>query len=216
MKQRTYICLTERLIKSIIIKRDGAMIKKRGMLIIFSGPSGVGKGTVRDLFVNDESLNLAFSISMTTRKRRPGEEDGVDYYFVDRETFEKAIENDELLEHAEFVGNYYGTPLAEVNRLRDEGKNVLLEIEVQGALQVIDKVPDALSIFLVPPNMEELKRRIINRRTESEAVINERLSKATKEMALMNQYRYVICNDDPEFAAEMVSLIIRRNIEATL
>lgn len=216
MKQRTYICLTERLIKSIIIKRDGAMNKNRGMLIIFSGPSGVGKGTVRDLFVNDESLNLAFSISMTTRKRRPGEEDGVDYYFVDRETFEKAIENDELLEYAEFVGNYYGTPVAEVNRLRDEGKNVLLEIEVQGALQVIDKVPDALSIFLVPPNMEELKRRIINRRTESEAVINERLSKATKEMALMNQYRYVICNDDPEFAAEMVSLIIRRNIEATL
>lgn len=192
------------------------MNKKRGMLIIFSGPSGVGKGTVRDLFVDDESLNLAFSISMTTRKKRQGEEDGVDYYFVDRETFEKAIENDELLEYAEFVGNYYGTPLAEVNRLRDEGKNVLLEIEVQGALQVIDKVPDALSIFLVPPNMEELKRRIINRRTESEAVINERLSKATKEMALMNQYRYVICNDDPEFAADMVSLIIRRNIEATL
>lgn len=216
MKQRTLICLTERLIKSIIFKRDGAMNKKRGMLIIFSGPSGVGKGTVRDLFVDDESLNLAFSISMTTRKKRPGEEDGVDYYFVEKEAFEKAIENDELLEYAEFVGNYYGTPLAEVNRLRDEGKNVLLEIEVQGALQVIDKVPDALSIFLVPPNMEELKRRIINRRTESEAVINERLSKATKEMALMNQYRYVICNDDPEFAAEMVSLIIRRNIEATL
>lgn len=192
------------------------MNKKRGMLIIFSGPSGVGKGTVRDLFVDDESLNLAFSISMTTRKKRQGEEDGVDYYFVEKEVFEKAIENDELLEYAEFVGNYYGTPLAEVNRLRDEGKNVLLEIEVQGALQVIDKVPDALSIFLVPPNMEELKRRIINRRTESEAVINERLSKATKEMALMNQYRYVICNDDPEFAADMVSLIIRRNIEATL
>ena len=192
------------------------MNKKRGMLIIFSGPSGVGKGTVRDLFVDDESLNLAFSISMTTRKKRQGEEDGVDYYFVEKEVFEKAIENDELLEYAEFVGNYYGTPLAEVNRLRDEGKNVLLEIEVQGALQVIDKVPDALSIFLVPPNMEEFKRRIINSRTESEAVINERLSKATKEMALMNQYRYVICNDDPEFAADMVSLIIRRNIEATL
>lgn len=192
------------------------MKKKRGMLIIFSGPSGVGKGTVRDLFVDDESLNLAFSISMTTREKRPGEQEGVDYYFVKRETFENAIENDELLEYAEFVGNYYGTPLAEVNRLRDEGKNVLLEIEVQGALQVIDKVPDALSIFLVPPNMEELKRRIINRRTESEDVINERLSKATKEMALMNQYRYVICNDDPEFAADMVSLIIRRNIEATL
>ena len=192
------------------------MRKKRGLLIIFSGPSGVGKGTVRDLFVDRESLNLAFSISMTTREKRPGEREGVDYYYVNRERFESAIENDELLEYAEFVGNYYGTPLAEVNRLRDEGKNVLLEIEVQGALQVIEKVPDALSIFLVPPSMAELERRIVNRRTESQDIIDARLSKAEKEMGLMNQYRYVICNDDPDFAADMVSLIIKRNIEATI
>jgi len=203
--------------KSIIIQRDGVMEKKkRGLLIILSGPSGVGKGTVRDRFINREELNLTFSISMTTREKRPGEQEGVDYYFVSRDDFEEALKNDELLEYAEFVGNYYGTPLKEVNRLRDQGKNVLLEIEVQGALQVIDKVPDALSIFLVPPSMEELKRRIVNRRTESEDVINERLSKAAKEMELMNQYRYVICNEDPDFAADMVSLIIRRNIEATL
>lgn len=192
------------------------MKKKRGLLIIFSGPSGVGKGTVRDLFIDDESLNLAFSISMTTRERREGEVEGEHYYFVSRDTFENAIKNDELLEHAEFVGNYYGTPIAEVNRLRDLGKNVLLEIEVQGALQVIDKVPDALSIFLVPPNMEELKRRLEGRRTESAEILNERISKAAAEMELMNQYRYVICNDDPDFAAKMVSLIIKRNIEATL
>ena len=203
--------------KSIIIQRDGVMEKKkRGLLIILSGPSGVGKGTVRDRFIHREELNLTFSISMTTREKRPGEQDGVDYYFVSREDFEEALKNDELLEYAEFVGNYYGTPLKEVDRLRDQGKNVLLEIEVQGALQVIEKVPDALSIFLVPPSMEELKRRIVNRRTESEEVINERLSKAAKEMELMNQYRYVICNEDPDFAADMVSLIIRRNIEATL
>ncbi|NLW15297.1 MAG: guanylate kinase [Erysipelothrix sp.] len=192
------------------------MKKKRGLLIIFSGPSGVGKGTVRDLFIEREDLNLAFSISMTTRSQREGENEGEHYYFVSREAFEKAIEEDALLEHAEFVGNYYGTPIAEVNRLRDMGKNVLLEIEVQGALQVIEKVPDALSIFLVPPNMEELRRRLEGRRTESDTVLQERLSKAAKEMELMNQYRYVICNDDPEFAADMVSLIIRRNIEATL
>lgn len=192
------------------------MKKKRGLLIIFSGPSGVGKGTVRDLFIEREDLNLAFSISMTTRSQREGEIEGEHYYFVSREAFEKAIEEDALLEHAEFVGNYYGTPIAEVNRLRDMGKNVLLEIEVQGALQVIEKVPDALSIFLVPPNMEELRRRLEGRRTESDTVLQERLSKAAKEMELMNQYRYVICNDDPEFAADMVSLIIRRNIEATL
>lgn len=189
---------------------------KRGLLIIFSGPSGVGKGTVRDLFIRKEELNLAYSISMTTRTMRPGEVDGRDYYFVDRPTFENAIANDELLEYAEFVGNYYGTPLEEVDRLRNLGKNVLLEIEVQGALQVIEKVPDALSIFLVPPSLDELKRRIENRRTEDEEVINERMSKARKELDLMNQYRYVVCNDDPQFAADMVSLIIRRNIEATL
>jgi guanylate kinase len=191
-------------------------MNRRGLLIIFSGPSGVGKGTVRDLFIENEALNLAYSISMTTRAPRPGEVDGEDYFFVSRETFLKAIENGELLEYAEFVGNFYGTPIAEVNRLRDQGKNVLLEIEVQGALQVIERAPDALSIFLVPPNMEELRRRIEGRRTESAEVVHERLTKAAKEMELVNQYRYVICNDDPDFAADMVSLIIRRNIEATL
>ena len=189
---------------------------KKGLLIIFSGPSGVGKGTVRELFFDREDLNLAYSISMTTRKPREGEVDGKDYYFVSRERFEEAIANDELLEHAEFVGNYYGTLISEVERLRNLGKNVLLEIEVQGARQVIERVPDSLSIFLVPPSMEELARRIINRRTESQDVINERLEKASKEMDLRNHYRYVICNDDPQIAADSVALIIKRNIETTL
>lgn len=207
--------LTQSLFVSIIFKRMVYMKKKRGLLVILSGPSGVGKGTVRDLFIEREDLNLAFSISMTTRAQREGEIDGQHYYFVSRDAFESAMANGELLEHAEFVGNYYGTPLAEVDRLRDLGKNVLLEIEVQGALQVIDRVPDALSIFLVPPSMDELRRRLEGRRTESVEILNERLNKAAKEMELMNQYRYVICNDDPEFAADMVSLIIKRNIEAT-
>ncbi|AGN24250.1 guanylate kinase [Erysipelothrix rhusiopathiae] len=189
---------------------------RRGLLIIFSGPSGVGKGTVRKLFFDREELNLAFSISMTTRKPRNGEVDGQDYYFVTQERFNEALQNNELLEHAEFVGNHYGTLLAEVDRLRDLGKNVLLEIEVQGALQVIDRVPDSLSIFLVPPSMEELKRRIEGRQTESQDVINERLEKAAKEMELMNHYRYVICNEDPQKAADSVALIIKRNIETTL
>ncbi|CAM4245514.1 guanylate kinase [Erysipelothrix inopinata] len=189
---------------------------KRGLLIIFSGPSGVGKGTVRKLFFDREELNLAFSISITTRSPRNGEVDGRDYYFVTHDRFQEAIENEELLEHAEFVGNYYGTLISEVERLRDMGKNVLLEIEVQGALQVIDKVPDSLSIFLVPPSMEELKRRIEGRQTESQDVINSRLEKAAKEMELMNHYRYVICNEDPQLAADSVALIIKRNIETTL
>lgn len=189
---------------------------QKGLLIIFSGPSGVGKGTVRELFFDREELNLAYSISMTTRSPRQGEVDGEDYYFVTRERFEEAIENDELLEYAEFVGNYYGTLISEVDRLRNQGKNVLLEIEVQGALQVIEKVPDSLSIFLVPPSMEELERRIVSRRTEAAEVIHERLSKASKEMDLMKHYRYVICNEDPQIAADAVGLIIKRNIETTL
>ena len=138
---------------------------KRGLLIILSGPSGVGKGTVREQLFKEESLNLAYSISMTTRYKRPGEREGIDYFFVDVDTFKKKIEQGELLEYAQFVGNYYGTPKAYVDQLLDEGKNVVLEIEVQGALQVMKKVPDALTIFLVPPSMEELEKRIRGRRS---------------------------------------------------
>ena len=186
---------------------------KRGLLIVFSGPSGVGKGTIRNLFINNEELNLAFSISMTTRKPRVNEVDGQDYFFVSREEFEKAIKQDKLLEYAEFVGSYYGTPLDYVNKLRDEGKNVLLEIEVQGALQVQEKVKDSLSIFIVPPSFEELERRIRGRRSEPEEVIQQRLAKASAELEMMGRYKYVICNDDPQLAADLAALIIKRHTQ---
>ncbi len=186
---------------------------KRGLLIVFSGPSGVGKGTIRNLFINNEELNLAFSISMTTRKPRVNEVDGQDYFFVSRDEFEKAIKQDKLLEYAEFVGSYYGTPLDYVNKLRDEGKNVLLEIEVQGALQVQEKVKDALSIFIVPPSFEELERRIRGRRSEPEEVIQQRLAKASAELEMMGRYKYVICNDDPQLAADLAALIIKRHTQ---
>lgn len=186
---------------------------ERGLLIILSGPSGVGKGTIRKYFEKDERLCLAYSTSMTTRKPREGEVDGRDYFFSSREDFEKAIENGELLEWAEFVGNYYGTPLKEVNRLRDEGKNVLLEIEVQGAIQVQEKCPDAVSIFIIPPSMEELEKRIRGRSTEPEEIIQQRLAKAANEMKMVNQYKYIVCNDDPKLAAELISTIILRHIE---
>ena len=186
---------------------------KKGLLIILSGPSGVGKGTVRSLFVNDPALNIAFSISMTTRKQRNGEVDGVDYHFVTQERFKEAIENDELLEYAEFVGNYYGTPMDKVEELRLQGKNVLLEIEVQGAIQVKAKVPDALTIFIVPPSMEELSKRITGRKSEAPEVVAKRLEKASKEMELVGQYKFVVCNDDPKLAAEIIALIIKRHME---
>ena len=184
---------------------------KKGLLIIVSGPSGVGKGTVRDYYMKDESLNLTYSISMTTRQPRQGEVDGVDYIFVTREEFELKIKEGEFLEWAEFVGNYYGTSLTQVNKLREEGKNVILEIEVQGANIVKEKCPDAISIFIIPPSMEELEKRIRGRRSEAEEIIQQRLAKATQELKLVGNYKYVVCNDDPELAAEVIGLIIKRN-----
>lgn len=186
---------------------------KKGLLIVVSGPSGVGKGTVLKEFINDPSLKLAYSVSMTTRTKRPGEIEGVSYNFVTREEFEEAEANGELLESCEFVGNYYGTPLKGVERLRNEGKNVLLEIEVQGCQQVRKKCPDALTIFIVPPSMEELEKRIRGRRTEPEEVVQERLGKAEKEMDLVGQYKYVVCNEDPKLAADIIRVIIKRHME---
>ncbi len=186
---------------------------KKGLLIIMSGPSGVGKGTIRDLFIDDESLKLAFSISMTTRKPRNGEIDGVHYYFATKEQFEKNIAENKFLEHAEFVGNYYGTLYDEVERLRNSGKNVLLEIEIEGAKQVMEKCPDALSIFILPPSLEELERRIRSRQSEDEETINLRLLKAQKEMNLVLHYKYAVCNNHPKLAADIVALIIKRHME---
>ena len=185
---------------------------KKGLLIIISGPSGVGKGTVRKYFMDDDSLRLTYSISMTTRKPRQGERDGVDYIFTTRETFEEAIAEGELLEWAEFVGNYYGTPLTQVEKLREEGKNVLLEIEVQGADQVRKKCPDALSIFIIPPSMEELEKRIRGRRSEPEEIVQQRLAKAENEMKMVSNYKYIVCNEDPQLAAELISSIIKRHM----
>ena len=186
-------------------------VVKKGLLIILSGPSGVGKGTVRQELFKDESLNLAYSISMTTRKPRPAETDGVDYFFVSEEEFKQRIENNELLEYAQYVGNYYGTPKFYVEKLLDEGKNVVLEIEVQGALQVMARCPDALTIFLVPPSFEELERRIRGRRTEAEDVVRERLDKASKEIATKDEYKYVVENDDVLAAKEHIAKIIKEN-----
>ena len=185
---------------------------KKGLLIIISGPSGVGKGAIRIYFMDDDSLRLTYSISMTTRKPRQGERDGVDYIFTTREKFEEAIAEGELLEWAEFVGNYYGTPLTQVEKLREEGKNVLLEIEVQGADQVRKKCPDALSIFIIPPSMEELEKRIRGRRSEPEEIVQQRLAKAENEMKMVSNYKYIVCNEDPQLAAELISSIIKRHM----
>ena len=184
----------------------------KGLLIILSGPSGVGKGTLRTELFKDESLNLCYSISMTTRSPRPLEQDGVDYFFVSKEEFENKIAEGELLEYAQFVGNYYGTPLSYVNRLLDEGKNVVLEIEVQGALQVIKKCPDAISIFILPPSLEELESRIRGRSTETNEVVLKRLNQAKNELMVKDFYKYNVVNDDLLRAKDEIASIIKNNL----
>lgn len=188
-------------------------MQDKGLLIVISGPSGVGKGTVIKRFIDDPELKLAFSVSMTTREKREGEVEGVNYYYVSREEFEQTRDEGGLLEWTEFVGNYYGTPLVAVERLRSEGKNVLLEIEVDGCQQVKKKVPDALTIFIVPPSVKELENRIRGRKTEAEEIVQQRLAKATKELEKTNQYRYVVCNDDIDLAADIIRVIIKHHME---
>ena len=183
-------------------------MSERGLLIVLSGPSGVGKGTVRKAIFDSEENDFQYSISMTTRKQREGEVDGVDYYFRSREEFEAMIEAGEMLEYAEYVGNYYGTPLTYVNQTLDEGKDVFLEIEVQGAKQVKDKVPDGVFIFLTPPDLAELKSRVIGRGTDEMSVIEERMAVAREEIEMMALYDYAVVNDEVPLAVQRIKDII--------
>jgi len=187
-------------------------MNQKGLLIILSGPSGVGKGTVRKELMKDSSLHLFFSVSMTTRAMRPGEVEGRDYYFVSKEEFQRNIDYGNLLEWAEFVGNRYGTPKDKVEQMREEGKNVLLEIETKGTAKVLAQCPDAVSIFLMPPSMEALEERIRGRKTEPEEVIQERLEKARSELPLASKYKYVVLNDSVERAAAEIASIIKASL----
>ena len=183
-------------------------MSERGLLIVFSGPSGVGKGTVRQEIFSTPDHKFEYSVSMTTRAQRPGEVDGKDYFFRSREEFEELIRNGQMLEYDEYVGNYYGTPLTYVNETLDKGIDVFLEIEVQGALQVKKKVPDAVFIFLTPPDLNELQERLVGRGTDSEEVIAQRIERAREEIALMSEYDYAIVNDEVPLAAERVKRVI--------
>ncbi|WP_246940089.1 guanylate kinase [Bacillus pinisoli] len=183
-------------------------MNERGLLIVLSGPSGVGKGTVRKAIFEQENTKLQYSISMTTRKPREGEVDGVDYFFKSREEFEDLIKKDKLLEWAEYVGNYYGTPVDYVEETLQKGQDVMLEIEVQGALQVRKAFPEGLFIFLAPPSLNELKSRIQTRGTESEDLINNRMTVAKEEIEMMDAYDYVVENDKVELACDRIKAIV--------
>lgn len=184
-------------------------MSKKGLLIIVSGPAGSGKGTVVSRV--REKAPFEFSVSATTRAPRPGELDGVHYHFIDKTAFEEKIAAGDMLEHAEYVGNYYGTPKAPVEQTLAEGKDIILDIEVQGALQVKEKMPDAVMIFILPPDAVTLEARLRGRGTETEEVIAKRMAKARTELALFDRYDYVVVNRENgvDAAAEEILSILR-------
>ncbi|WP_342389045.1 guanylate kinase [Salinicoccus bachuensis] len=184
------------------------MTSDKGLLIVLSGPSGVGKGTVRKAIFEHPETDFKYSISMTTRKKREGEVDGVDYFFKTKEEFEALIEQDKFIEYAQYVGNYYGTPVDYVEQTMADGHDVFLEIEVEGAKQVREKFPEALFIFLAPPNLTQLEERLVNRGTDSPEIIRHRIDEAKRELKLMNLYDYVVINDDVDLARGRVQCIV--------
>ncbi|MDO5559165.1 MAG: guanylate kinase [Oscillospiraceae bacterium] len=179
----------------------------KGILIVVSAPSGCGKGTILSEVLKDEKFY--YSVSATTRSPRTGEADGVNYHFLTHEQFVERINNDGMLEYAEYCGNYYGTPKKEVYDKLSEGKNVILEIEVQGAMQIKKKCPEAVFVFIAPPSIQELKRRLNKRGTESDEVIQQRVSEAAHEISFASQYDYVVVNAELEEAISDFRSVVR-------
>jgi len=181
--------------------------QNHGLLIVLSGPSGAGKGTLCQELLR-QIPQVKYSVSATTRQPRPGEVDGLHYYFRSREEFQTMIEQDQLLEWAEFCGNYYGTPQFAVEQAIQAGNDVILEIEIQGALQVKKRFPQGVFIFVVPPSMDELSQRIHKRGTESEEVIQKRLQTAARELEYVSEYDYVVVNDEIPLAVDKLKSIL--------
>lgn len=184
-------------------------MNKKGVLIVLSGFSGAGKGTIVKKLLSTYD-NYALSISMTTRSPRPGEEHGREYFFVEKEVFEEHIAKDELVEYAQYVGNYYGTPKAYVEEQLANGKDVILEIEIQGALKIKERFPQALLLFVTTKSAEVLRDRLVGRGTETQEVINNRLARAVEESEGIGKYEYIIVNDDLDACVEETHMIIQK------
>ena len=180
---------------------------RKGVLLIISGPSGSGKGTIVERLVSD--LGYSVSVSATTRSPRPNEEEGIHYFFKSADSFKAMIDHEELLEHAQFCGNYYGTPIKYVESQLEEGKNIILEIEVQGAFQVKRKYEDAVLIFTMPPTLKELRRRLEFRGTEDKETIDRRIKRAEEELELLDKYDYIVINDTVDEAVKDIDCIVK-------
>lgn len=179
----------------------------KGMLIVVSGPSGCGKGTVLAEILKSD--RIFYSVSATTRSPRPGETDGVNYYFLTKEKFEQLTREDGMLEYASYCGNYYGTPKKPVEDMLKQGKHVILEIEVQGAMKIMEKCPEAVFVFILPPSLKELERRLNKRGTEAEDVVKKRLSEAAGEIKQAYKYNYAVINGELSEAVDDLKAIIR-------
>ena len=180
----------------------------KGVLVVVSGLSGAGKGTICKRLL-EKYPDYVLSVSVTSRKPREGEEHGREYFFITKEEFEDRINQGKLLEFAQYVGNYYGTPKDWVEEQLNAGKDIVLEIELQGAFQVRKKIPEAVLIFVLPPDMEELKRRLVNRGTETMEEIDRRIQRAMEEIEFVPEYDYVIINEDVEKSVDMLHNIVR-------
>jgi len=189
------------------------IMEKKGILIVISGFSGAGKGTLVKALLKKYD-NYTLSVSMTTRKPREGERDGVEYFFTDRERFEETIRKNGLIEYAQYCDHYYGTPRDYVERQMQAGNNVILEIEIQGALKIKEQFPESLLIFLTPPGAEELRRRLVSRGTESEDVIAKRLARAAEESEGMEAYDYIVVNDDLDVCVDEVHQLVEASRRA--
>ena len=181
---------------------------RKGMLMVISGPSGTGKGTLAAKLLNDDP-SFTFSVSATTRAKRSTEIEDVHYHFLSDEEYDKLLAEDAFLEHAKYVDHYYGTPAAYVKEQMDAGRNVILEIELQGALQIRNKLPETILMFLMPPSADELENRLRGRGTETDEVIRARLRRAVEESRSMDQYDYLVVNDDLETCVEEVHHLIQ-------
>ncbi|NLX70403.1 MAG: guanylate kinase [Clostridiales bacterium] len=179
----------------------------KGLLIVLSGPSGTGKGTICSAYLK-RNPGAILSVSVTTRKPRPGEKEGVNYYYTDKKSFEKMVDENRFLEYAQVYGNYYGTPRDFVEKKIASGYDVILEIDIQGALQVKEKFPEGVFVFIIPPSMDELKRRIVKRGTESAEAIYTRFQSAYQELNYMAQYNYVVVNDTVDEAVRKLEAIV--------